>query len=531
MSGAVHGSTVRAGPAGCKGVPRMNDGEETLFPAQHQADHRQLQQLVTALTEGVILVNPDESIAWANPRSLEMHGVRNADQLGRTVSEYRERFELRYRNQHRLPAGTYPMERVLAGEAFDEVVVQVALAGEAEPRWTHRIRSLALTDQDGRPDCLAVILSDETERYDAEERFERTFNANPAPAVILRLADLRYVKVNQGFLELTGHAREAVVGRSLYELDVLEGADRRELAVERLGEGRTVPQMEASLRLADGSAKLVIVAGQPIEVGDAACMLFTFADLEPRRRAEGLLRQSEERFAKAFRLAPVPMAVAEAGAPGLRFVLVNDAFRQVLGHGEADIVGRNPAEHRLWEDQAARREFDRRLAEAGSVHNHPARLCPKEGGALDCLVSAETVDINDRLHVLLAIRDVTEQRRTEADIVVALEAVMRDTSWFSRTVLEALARLRRPGRTDGRPDTILADIAGRRREVLGLVCEGLDNPAIAKRLGLSLATVRNHVNALYAHTDVHSRAALVVWARERGFTGMSLAEGGRQRAL
>ncbi|WP_431268041.1 hypothetical protein [Dankookia sp. P2] len=84
---------------------------------------------MTALTEGVILVNPDESIAWANPRSLEMHGVDSVEALGRTVSEYRARFELRYRNQHRLPAGTYPMERILAGEAFDEVVVQVAPAG------------------------------------------------------------------------------------------------------------------------------------------------------------------------------------------------------------------------------------------------------------------------------------------------------------------------------------------------------------------------------------------------------------------
>ncbi len=503
----------------------MNDGEDALLPAQHQADHRQLQQLVTALTEGVILINPDESIAWANPRSLEMHGVARADELGRTASEYRTRFELRYRNQHRLPAGAYPMERILAGEAFDEVVVQVAPAGEAEPRWTHRIRSLALTDAEGRPDCLAVILRDETERYDAEERFERTFNANPAPAVILRLADLRYVKVNAGFLELTGLKREDVVGRTLYERDVLEGAERRALAVERIGEGRTIPQMEASLRLADGGSKLVIVAGQPIEVGEASCMLFTFADLEPRRRAECLLRQSEERFAKAFRLAPVPMAVTEAGAAGLRFVLVNDAFRQVLGHAEAEILGRTAAEQRLWEDQDTRRAFERLLAETGSVHNLAARLCPKEGGALECLVSAEAVDIQDRPHALLAIRDITEQRRTEADIVAALEAVMRDTSWFSRTVLEALARLRRPGRAGDKPDAALADITGRRREVLGLVCEGLDNRGIAQRLGLSLATVRNHVNALYSRTDVHSRAGLVVWARERGFTGTSTAIG------
>jgi PAS domain S-box-containing protein len=491
---------------------------EGLLPHQH-ADHRQLRQLIAGLTDGVILIEPDQSVAWANSAALAMHGVDRVEALGATVSEYRARFELRYRNRHRLPAGQYPMERVLAGESFDEVVVEVAPAGEMEARWTHRIRSMVLTDAQGRPDCLALILSDETDRYDAEERFERTFAANPAPAVILRLADHRYVKVNEGFLELTGHGREEVVGRSLYELDVLEGADRRALAVERLREGRTIPQMEASLRLSDGTEKLVIVAGQPIDVGEAPCMLFTLADLEPRRKAETALRQSEERFAKAFHLAPVPMAIAEAGAGGPRLVLVNDAFRQALGHGEAEIIGRTTAEARLWESPAARQEFEQRLAEAGNVRGLAARLCPREGGALDCLVSAETVDIHDRPHALLAILDVTEQRRTEAEVVAALEGMMRDTSWFSRTVLEVLARLRRSGNGGGRPDAVLADLTDRGREVLGLVCEGLDNRQIAARLGLALATVRNHVNTLYARTDVHSRAALVVWARERGFTG------------
>ncbi len=99
-----------------------------------QADHRQLQQLVAALNDGVILVEPDQTIAWANAAALAMHGVGSVEDLGATVSEYRKRFELSYRNRHRLPAGQYPMERVLAGEAFDEVVVEVAPAGEEKPR-------------------------------------------------------------------------------------------------------------------------------------------------------------------------------------------------------------------------------------------------------------------------------------------------------------------------------------------------------------------------------------------------------------
>ena len=55
-----------------------------------------------------------------------MHGIASVAELGATVSEYRSRFELRYRNRHKLPPGDYPMDRVVSGEAFTEVVVEVA---------------------------------------------------------------------------------------------------------------------------------------------------------------------------------------------------------------------------------------------------------------------------------------------------------------------------------------------------------------------------------------------------------------------
>lgn len=482
-----------------------------------EADHRQLQQLIAALNDGVILVEPDQTVAWANAAALRMHGVERIEDLGATVSEYRERFELRYRNRHRLPAGQYPMERVLAGEAFDEAVVEVAPAGEEKPRWTHRIRSMVLTDAEGRPDCLALVVNDETERFDAEERFERAFAANPAPAVILRVADMRYARANRGFLELTGYGEDEVVGRSVQELDILEGAKQRELAMERLRGHRTIPQMEAWPRLAGGGARLVLVAGQPIEVGDDECMLFTFADLEPRRRAEAALRQSESLFEKAFRMAPVPMAVADL-EDWFRFIFVNEAFTDTMGHPEAEAVGRTAAELGLWDDPGAAGDLERRLRETRTVRDVAVRLRGRRGGAMDCLLSAEAVVVDGRRCALWTMQDVTERRRTEAELAAAIDTVMRDTSWFSRTVLEKLAKLRRSDAGEGSVDGV-ADLTPRGREVLGLVCRGLDDGAIAQRLGLSRTTVRNHVNDLYRRTDARGRAALVVWARERGFAG------------
>jgi PAS domain S-box-containing protein len=163
-----------------------------------------------------------------------------------------------------------------------------------------------------------------------QPRGERAFAANSAPATICRLTDLRLINVNEGFLRLTGYKREDVLGRTFYEIDVLERAERRDLALERLTAGATIPQMEACLTVpSDPGGRQVVVAGQPIEVGDEPCMLFTFADPEPRRKAETALRHSEERFAKAFRLAPVPTTIGTSDDH--RFLEVNETFAKVLG--------------------------------------------------------------------------------------------------------------------------------------------------------------------------------------------------------
>ena len=141
---------------------------------------------------------------------------------------------------------------------------------------------------------------------------------------------------------------------------MLERAERRELALERLRSGATISQMEACLTVpSDPGGRQVVVAGQPIEVGDEPCMLFTFADLEPRRKAETALRHSEERFAKAFRLAPVPTTIATADDQ--RLIEVNDAFSKVLGYEAQDVVGRPAHDLRLWADDAERQRFETEL--------------------------------------------------------------------------------------------------------------------------------------------------------------------------
>ncbi|CAM5180164.1 HTH-type transcriptional regulator MalT [Castellaniella defragrans] len=478
------------------------------------AERRHLLEIIDGLIEGIILIDIDRHIAWSNDTALAMHGAAELADLGGTAAGYRKCYTLRYRNQRKLLAAQYPMYRALAGEPFKDMVVEVTCRRDPDFYRVHQARSLVLSDAQGRPEGVVLVLLDVTERYSAEERFEKTFNTNPAPAVICSLEDMRYIKVNQGFLQMTGHGRQDVLDHSFGDVDVLGDSPQRAAAEERLEEGRTIPQMETCISLPDGTDKLVVVAGQPIEVGEAACMLFTFNDLEPRRKAEGALRYSEERFSKAFRLAPVPMAIGTVEGEVLE---VNEAFVDTTGYS-LDALDGLDAMSRLCTRPDAHEQVMAMLRKGASVHNQEFELRARDGVELSCLLSAEPVVIQDQPRILSVIQDITERKRTETELMAAIEAVMHDTSWFSQTVIEKLAQIRQPASTTG-TDAQLADLTRREREILGLMCQGLSDPDIARSLHVSRHTVRNHVAALYGKLQVHRRSAAIVWARERGIVG------------
>jgi DNA-binding NarL/FixJ family response regulator len=100
----------------------------------------------------------------------------------------------------------------------------------------------------------------------------------------------------------------------------------------------------------------------------------------------------------------------------------------------------------------------------------------------------------------------------EADRATILHAVR--TAAQGQTVLapEVQRRLLAMASRPVPPDADDVDLTAREREILGLIGEGLRNREIAARLVISEATVKTHINNLFAKADLHSRTDAVRYA-------------------
>jgi DNA-binding CsgD family transcriptional regulator len=173
----------------------------------------------------------------------------------------------------------------------------------------------------------------------------------------------------------------------------------------------------------------------------------------------------------------------------------------------------------VWIDENTRQTIN------GGLQELAFPLAQHEHLALDCFLSPVEVTVNGQRKTLCVIQQTAEQRETSSDFIAAIEAVLSDSSWFTRTIVEKLKAWRQAKQPSTRPSD-LDLLTDREREILALICEGRSDAEMSRMLRLSQNTVRNHVASLYRKIGVNRRSAAIIWARERAITSYEFAASG-----
>ncbi|OWW21440.1 PAS domain S-box protein [Noviherbaspirillum denitrificans] len=265
----------------------------------------------------------------------------------------------------------------------------------------------------------------ETEKALRNERalLEQVTRCSPIGIFAMRM-DGSFSLINQAALDIVGETRDTIMRRAYYspEWRIADVAGhplqpeqfpfaRVKLSGEALFDG------EYSMLRPDGRRVQLSVNAAPLRntQGMMEGVVFAMQDITERRRVLETLRASEEKFAVAFRASPDAIIISDLDDG--RFIDINEAGLRLTGYAREELIGRRADEFTFFENPEDRARMARAVRERGSIGGMEAAFRTRQGTSRIGLVAGERIELDGRAHVLSVIRDITEQKCAEQEIL------------------------------------------------------------------------------------------------------------------
>jgi PAS domain S-box-containing protein len=286
----------------------------------------------------------------------------------------------------------------------------IDLPGEAEKRHRFEVDSayqgeeaLALVEHalaDGRPYRLAFVDVRMPPGWDGVETITRLWAKDPGLQIVMCTA---YSDYSWGeMVNRLGHSDNLVVLRKPFDnMEVLQLAH----ALTR----KWLLAREVRLRLETLDAAVLARTAELLRVNRRLEQ-----EIDRRMIAQEALRLSEERFAKAFRSSPIPIAIRSRHDE--RLLDFNEAFCALSGRTEQSLQTTPITQLDLWEPRHAWQTFLAELAAGRPLRNASAQLRQSDGRLRNVLVSMEAMTLQQEACLLLILLDVTDHIRMEQQL-------------------------------------------------------------------------------------------------------------------
>jgi PAS domain S-box-containing protein len=284
----------------------------------------------------------------------------------------------------------------------------------------------AIYNVDGKLTSVLSLVLDVTERKKAEEALRASEERHRVISDITTDFVFSCVKTphNEFAIDWMAGATEKVFGYSASEIRAKRcwrfTVQTQDLSIfeEKVTGLRPGQSSVSELRIThkNGSTRWLEVVAQ-MEQDDSNprnCTLFgACRDITERKKAEEKLKESEERFFKAFQLNPAPMAISFVGG---KFTDVNHSFERLTGFTRDEVIGKRGVNLGMYGSASERKELKRRLQQDGHVYNFPMTFNTKSMKQVHVLFSLEQIKLQNKPLVLGTAIDVTEKKRLQDEL-------------------------------------------------------------------------------------------------------------------
>ena len=177
-----------------------------------------------------------------------------------------------------------PDSLVILKKPFDNIEVQQLAHALTKKWWLNLQSELQLKELSRTNASLAM----------SEERFSKAFNESPIPSAIQSFPDQRIVDVNERFIQVTGCAREDLVGQTPAGLFLWEKPDAADQWYEALVRQELVRDQPAKIRSKSGALREMLVSLSPVAMQGNPHTLLLAQDVSERALLERQLRQAQK---------------------------------------------------------------------------------------------------------------------------------------------------------------------------------------------------------------------------------------------
>jgi PAS domain S-box-containing protein len=252
------------------------------------------------------------------------------------------------------------------------------------------------------------------ELWRSDERYQALFE-NAVMGIFQSTPEGRFITVNPATAKMCGYDSPEEMVAAVTDIATQHYVDpaQRDLFLRAIEEQGFVRNFEHRTYRKDGSVFWVSVNARVVRDrrGKITHYEGTHEDIQGRKESEEALRASEERFSKAFRSNPAPVAVSTIDEG--RFIEVNDRFLETFGYCRDEIIGRTSGELGLWKEKISRKDVIRKLRETGSAGNVLMNFRTRSGMHRTGLWFGEIIRLGNRDVLLSILHDITERKNAE----------------------------------------------------------------------------------------------------------------------